>query len=242
MRPEHNLPLASCHRWKGGWRWRWRAPSPKAWRTAFPLHLFENLLPLPDLPSGFTSASLDAYSVPINLLSLSIPRRLPFLLLRPWFVQLLSPAVLVPFTFADSYSTYSSGSYWRIPFLKPSCVRPAAANSPKFSGSVVWVTCEALPCCSFVCGHHHVTPLQDEMSWKQDACVLFCVVSRRITPILYACAEHRFCLGVHPDICHVGWIYRSFMTLLSQVSAAGFVFQLGAETSTHWSIFWRPHS
>lgn len=38
----------------------------------FPLRLFEALILVPDLPSGFTPASLDVYSVPINFVSLSI--------------------------------------------------------------------------------------------------------------------------------------------------------------------------
>lgn len=38
----------------------------------FPLRLFEALILVPDLPSGFTPASLDAYSVPTNFVSLSI--------------------------------------------------------------------------------------------------------------------------------------------------------------------------
>lgn len=46
MGPEHNLPPASCHRWKEGRRWAVLSPLPRRpAERGSPLYLFENLLP-----------------------------------------------------------------------------------------------------------------------------------------------------------------------------------------------------
>lgn len=75
------------------------------------------------------------------------------------------------------------------------------------------------------------------MSWEQDACVLFCVIPKRIAAILYPCAWHSVFLGVQSSICHVSEFIDRLWYCNREVSDAGFVFSLRALKRVHVSVF-----